>query len=75
MFEGRIDSLAIRIKKEVFKPKWIQNKDAAFRSQIMERMKRYVASTPKGVSIVPVWHGTKPEVAKEIAETGFANLV
>lgn len=38
-------------------------------------MKPHVSATYKGVSIVPVWHGTKPEVAKEIAETGFANLV
>lgn len=75
MFEGRIDSLSLRLKKDVFKPKWVNNPDAHFRLQIMERLKRFVASTVKGVMVVPVWHGTKKETAKEIAETGFANLV
>lgn len=49
----RMDSLAIRITKELFKPKWHLEKDAEIKSKIVERLdatvcaryKVFVAST------------------------------
>jgi len=75
MFQERCKTLAIRKDKPAFQPTWHNLQDNKHRQKIMERMQTYVIKDKfQGISLVPCWHGTRPEIAMEIGDTGFANL-
>lgn len=79
------DAFAVRLKllqnrqgNPSFKSKWAEENETAWREAIYNLFEKISASyqdkdTPN-VKLLPVWHGTKPEILASIFKTGFATL-
>ena len=77
-FAARLAMLQERHNSPAFAPKFSQENDAAWRKEIHQRFEQlaapYVDSDYPNVKLLPLWHGTSPEVIISILKTGYANL-
>ncbi|MGE3920333.1 MAG: protein kinase, partial [Gammaproteobacteria bacterium] len=77
-FEARLSLLQQRANQPAFAARWQEDNEAPVRKEVMDYGKAltvpYAASDYPEVKLMPVWHGTKPEVLESLYSTGYANL-
>ena len=77
-FSLKMELLQERKGNLAFAPKWDQDTDAGWRNSVHQQWQTLAASHQDSdypdVKLMPLWHGTKPEVLESIFKTGYANL-
>ncbi len=77
-FSLAIETLQARHNNPAFAPKWVTENDSAWRKatndQLEQAVMPYQDNDYPGVKLVPVWHGTRPEVLSSLFKAGYANL-
>ena len=77
-FGGRLRLLQNRQGNPAFQPKWAQENESEWRGAIHAMFERMTAAYQDkdcpNVKLLPVWHGTKPEILSSLFKTGFASL-
>ena len=65
-------------KNEIFEPKWSWDNDPEWRQKVHDsfllKAKSYADDDFPAVQLLPVWHGTKPEILDSICRVGYANI-
>ncbi len=77
-FSLAIETLQARHNNPAFAPRWATENHPDWRKDIHTQLEQavlpYQDTDCPGVKLVPVWHGTKPEVLGSLFKAGYANL-
>ena len=77
-FGAQLSSLQQRHNNAAFAPKWSQESNADQRLRVMSEFQGFCDAhrDPRypNVSLVPAWHGSRPDRVQSILKTGYANL-
>ena len=77
-FEIQIKKLQQRDNNPAFAPKWGNANNPVHRAKTNERLKEmakpYLDPNYPAVKILPLWHGTRPEILDSIFRAGYAIL-
>ncbi len=77
-FEIQMKRLQHRDKNTAFKPKWEQENNPQWRAgtnkKFEDMAKPYTDSDYPSVKLLPLWHGTNPEILPSIFSAGYAIL-
>jgi|GEM_PF-3246643 len=78
IFSRKLPLLQSRHNNSSFAPKWSQDYNPALRAQVNKQWQALaVPHTDRdypAVKLLPLWHGTRPEILNSIFESGYANL-
>lgn len=78
IFSRKLPLLQSRANNPAFKPKWAQDDNPALRAQVDKQWQTlaapYTDQDCPDVKLLPLWHGTRPEILESIFKTGYANL-
>lgn len=77
-FSLNMQMLQARDGNDAFAPHWSQETESGWRQTIHQQWQTLAApyqdSDYPAVKLMPLWHGTKPEVLESIFTAGYANL-
>lgn len=77
-FAGRLRLLQSRHDSVAFQPKWATENEGELRGAIHTLFEKMTAAYQDkdcpNVKLIPVWHGTKPEILPSLFKAGFASL-